>query len=487
MTHHNILEYLNRGHPFRWLLVYVSVVWVALQVADIITESFGGAAHLMQILILIAAGGVPLVIVVSLYFSTRENNCDLKEETSEPVADTDTLTGTLSLAISPFQCLSEFEQDELYCNVLTEDLIALISRNSRYRVSVRCPAASPARIKRGRTEAAGLQEERYVLEGSLRRSAAGIHVTAHLMDMLSGAYLWSEKYERNADEFESVIETLCEAIAIQLDTEFTRAEIDSAELRPLSQNGTWALYQQARGKLQFSGWSIQTFNDTETLLRQALVLDPNFAPAHAYLALILALSHWTSLCSNKRSAYINAMKEVDCAIELAPESSEVLGFAGCALSDLGHPERGIPVIERSIQLNPANAQAHAALGTANIMSGNIGQGIKQLEHAVQISSAFPGLAPWATVLSVTSSSTGNPENGLEWGNRAMQSDPRYFGAHLALALAYTQLHEGRKARRSLAEARRLAPDLSERAIEKLIGEDNWERIVTAGVSEVLAA
>jgi len=486
MPHNNILDYLNRDQPFRWLLAYASLVWIALQAADIITESFGGPAHLMQIFILIAAGGTPLVMVASIRFSSRESDCGQKKEAGDLAAKPPTDTGMVSVAVSPFHCLSDFSQDEFYCNVLTEDLIALISRNTRYRVTAQNSANPVAEMKPGQADVMEIPGERYALSGSLRRKTSGIHVTARLKNTVTGEYLWSEKYARDADSFESAIERLCETIAIQLETEFTRVETDSAELRPLTQHGVWELYQQARAKLQFAGWSIQTFEDTERLLQRALAIDPGFAPAHAYLALILALSHWTSLCTNRRSTYAKAVAEVDHALELAPESSEVLGFAGCALSDLGHPERGIPIIERSIEINPANAQAHAALGTANIMSGNLALGITQLENAMQISSPNPGLAPWATVLSVTSSSTGDPQKGLEWGNSAMQSDPRYFGAHLALALAYVGLDEVKKAKRSFAETLRLAPDLSERAIRKLTGKENWARFLAAGLPEALA-
>ena len=58
------------------------------------------------------------------------------------------------------------------------------------------------------------------------------------------------------------------------------------------------------------------------------------------------------------------MRAADTALEMDDIDSTVLGFAGCALADLGQADRAMPILEKAIEQDPSNAQAWAALGAA---------------------------------------------------------------------------------------------------------------------------
>jgi DNA-binding transcriptional LysR family regulator len=71
-----------------------------------------------------------------------------------------------------------------------------------------------------------------------------------------------------------------------------------------------------------------------------LELDGNFALARAQLALLLALAQNTGLVEPSAERTQEALLEAEMAFAADAGSSQVLRYAGCALSDLGHTERG---------------------------------------------------------------------------------------------------------------------------------------------------
>jgi adenylate cyclase len=471
---------LKERHLYRVAVIYAASAWLVLQVADIVVDSFDGPSWVMRTILALALGGFPLALVVAWIVGAKKVMPDPPVEgiAYPPVS----LGNSPSLVILPFDVFSDVSSDRWYTDALVEDLTTLVSRLPGFLVVAR----NTAFTYRGKSiDVRALGSDlgvRYVLEGSVRRSSTGLRVTAQLVETETGAHLWAEQYDRGAAQFEQLHDELCQQIVQKLGAELTRAEVALSARIPPAEWGVWELYQQAKGQLQFSGWNEHSFSEIVRLLEEALELDPDYAPARSYLALILALGHWMHMFPNRDEVYARAMAEAEKSIALAPDSSEVLGFSGCAFSDLGMHDRGIPLIERAIELNPSNSQAHAALGAAKVISGRLEEGIEDLSHAILISPADPGLAPWSTLLSVAETYSGNPDKGLEWAERSGKSDPRYYGAQVARAVAYAGQQEIPRAQAALDEAVQVYPALTERAVSGMLGRGPWEMLKGQGLA-----
>ena len=478
MQFRQLLDELKQRHLYRVALIYAAAAWLLVQAADIVAENFDWPQWLMQGLLLVAVLGLPVALVICWFFEAGNSS---EEARGLAVAGIDPESRP-SIVVLPFDCFSDLPNDVWATDALTEDLTTLIARIPGFSVIAR----NTAFTFKGRSvdvrEVGADLGVRYLLEGSVRRLSNGLRVTAQLIETASGAHLWAEKYDRPADSFEQLQDELCRSLVFKLGSELNRAEMKLSQRKPPAEWGAWELYQQAKGTLQFSGWSAASFAEIADLLRQAIAIDPDYAPAQAYLALILALGHWAHLFDDREATYSASMEAGEKAVALAPESSEVLGFVGCALSDLGHHERGIPIIERAIELDPSNSQAFAALGAAKVVSGQIAQGVEDLRHAVKISPADPGLAPWSTILSVAETYMGNAQSALDWADRARKFDPRYFGSYLALAMALARLDRMPDARKALDQAKTLNPDLSEKSASSLVGEFAWAELNKAGLN-----
>ena len=395
-------------------------------------------------------------------------------------ADTAAGSSRPSILVLPFDDLSEGQLHPGTVDGFTEDLTTLLARMPGYFVVARNTAFTFRGQNPDVRELGQSLDVRYVLEGSIRTLGDQLRVTAQLIETESGTHLWAEKFERPATDMALTLDEVATVVARQLGGELTRAEAALAARRPADQ-GAWEYYQQAKSTLMSRGWSESSFDEVARLLRLAIKTDPEFAPPRGYLALILAVGHWVKLVPDRQAAHDEALACADTALELAPNSSEVLGYVGCALSDLGYGQRGVPIIERAIDLDPSNAQAFAALGAAKVIRGDLEAGIAQLEHAVELSPRDAGYAPWSTMLSIGSALLGEQEKSLYWAQSACQSDARYFPSRIAYARAPACAGEVSEAVAALDEAKRMYPDLNRDYVSGFMGEWVVQQLNEAGV------
>jgi adenylate cyclase len=128
-----------------------------------------------------------------------------------------------------------------------------------------------------------------------------------------------------------------------------------------------------------------------------------------------------------------ALAEADRALALDSDSSEVLGFAGCALSDLGHTTRGIEILERAIDRDPSNAQAWVALGAAQLTTRQPERAIATLEHGLRISPRDNRLAVWMGIYALALGFVGRLDEAIEQARVACRRDDKLHNPRVVLA------------------------------------------------------
>ncbi len=154
---------------------------------------------------------------------------------------------------------------------------------------------------------------------------------------------------------------------------------------------------QAHANLGLKGWSEESLSEPADLLHQAIARDPELAFAHAYLANTLALGHLIGLV-NHEGCCREAVTAAETALALDSQDTDVLGYFGCAFADMNVFQRGIGLLRRALELDPSNAQAHAALGAALLRLGKrevSEEGIEEMRYGIRISPRDNRLAVWA--------------------------------------------------------------------------------------------
>jgi TolB-like protein/class 3 adenylate cyclase len=196
-----------------------------------------------------------------------------------------------SIAVLPFQNMSgDFEQ-EYFADGLVEDIITALSRFKSLFVIARNSSfsykgKSPDVRKVGRELGV-----RYVLEGSVRKSANRVRITGQLVDSLTGAHLWADHFDGTLEDVfvlqDRVTETVVNAIAPRVE----QAEIERSKSKPTDRLDAYDYYLRGIARLNlimFAGAQAEAVlaaaRDARALFLKATELDPDFARAYGNAA-----------------------------------------------------------------------------------------------------------------------------------------------------------------------------------------------------------
>lgn len=304
----------------------------------------------------------------------------------------------------------------------------------------------------------------YLVEGSVWEIGQRLRVSVQLLETTRGQLLWADRTEIPADRLEELQDDLVREIVGHIEPELNRAELTTLRKRRPVDLGAWSLYRQGHAILGMKGWSEESFGECADLMRQAIARDPELAFAHAYLALILAIGHLVGLVTGEDWRE-EALAAAERAIELDSQDSDVLGYVGCALADMGEHHRGIGMLRRAVELDPSNAQARAALGAALLQIGQ-DEGIEHMRQGIRISPRDNRLAAWGALLARGLLSTGRIAEAIEAAENACRSDDKIFLPRVVLAIAHSVSGDMAGARNALDDARRIRPRLSMEDISK---------------------
>jgi adenylate cyclase len=311
---------------------------------------------------------------------------------------------------------------------------------------------------------------RYIIEGSLRPVGQQLRVGTQLIDATTGAQLWADRFDGQAEDVLELQDQIVRAIASRIEPELVRAEIALIRRRRDANPNAWSCFRQGAGVISLKGWSEETLTQATALLRQATTLDPDFALARAQLALFLSLGTRLGLVADGAAAVREARTEAERAVTIDHDASEVLGYAGCALAELGDVQRGTEILERAIENDPSNAQAWVALGTSLCFLEKMdATGLEKLRHGMRLSPRDHRLGFWGTFYALALARHRRLTEAHEEVRTACRHDPQFYVARIVLALTAAGLGSKEEAIVALREARRLRPRLSLSEIQLLVG------------------
>jgi adenylate cyclase len=219
---------------------------------------------------------------------------------------------------------------------------------------------------------------RYVLEGSLRKSANRIRVTAQLVEAETGKHLWAERYDRDLADVFALQDDIAEAVTIAIAPAIADAERQRALRKPPGSLDAWAAYQ--RGLWHLSKFSANDNAAAQKFFHQAIDLDPTFAGGY-----------WGLAAANLYAAgafHIGSLPEAQKLIEtLARQAvaldggdAEAHSWLSFAMFYLGDPGDALAEAERALALSPNLASAQGALGATLVFSGRPREGLAAVQR-----------------------------------------------------------------------------------------------------------
>jgi TolB-like protein/class 3 adenylate cyclase/lipoprotein NlpI len=308
---------------------------------------------------------------------------DLADEVTLPPSDKP------SIAVLPFDNLSNDSEQEYFADGLTDDLITDLSKISGLFVIARNSVFTYKDQAIDIRDVARELGVRYVLEGSVRRAGGNVRINAQLIDGRTGNHLWAERYDRQyADIFaiqDEVIERIVEALSVQL-TETERTEV---ERLPTDNLEAYDNYLRAE-KLAYRAEAASAA-DALKFYQKAIALDPNFANAHAGYARVAVdvltygfLDNLPSAVARKR-AYEAAGRALSLNPRLA-RSYSVLALLQMVESE---HENALASAHKAVALNPNSADAHLNLAVVLVYAGRQDEALQVMETVLRLNPKPP--------------------------------------------------------------------------------------------------
>ena len=155
-------------------------------------------------------------------------------------------TEVTSIAVLPFVNLSPDPENEYFADGLTDEVIADLSKVRALRVISR---TSSMALKGTNKDVRTIGRElgvRFVVEGSVRRAASRLGISARLIDASTDDHLWTEKYDGTVDDVFTMQERLARTIVDALQLQLTADEHQQLVARPISNVHAYECYLQAR-------------------------------------------------------------------------------------------------------------------------------------------------------------------------------------------------------------------------------------------------
>jgi adenylate cyclase len=360
-----------------------------------------------------------------------------------------------SIAVMPFLNLTGEQNQDFFCDGLSESLITALSKVPQLLVIAR---DSTFRYKGKGVNAKQVSEElgvRYVLEGSVQKSGDRVRLTVQLIDAPTGRQLWSKRYDRSLKD----IFDLQDEITIKILTEL-RVKLTEGETVRIQAKGTNNL-QAYLNVLEATGYRNQHTKETtavaKRLLEEAVRLDPNYAMAHTDLANTTAMELWTGASQSPQETLAKAMKSAQRAVELDSTSAEAQAAVSHVYLLSHQHDKAIEVGERAVSLNPNSARALFFLALALNHSFRGEEALPVLRQAILLNPMFP---QQYHNLGIAYRETGRYEEGIAEVKKALKLSPNYVLAHITLVTLYSYAGREDEARAAAAEVMRINPNFS---------------------------
>jgi TolB-like protein/DNA-binding winged helix-turn-helix (wHTH) protein len=312
---------------------------------------------------IVSAGLLILVMAVSGIILLTPN--PLKEAKIEHSSLSD-LSSKPSLLILPFKNLNDDPQQDYFVRGITDDLIVDLSRYSGIEVI----ASRTAFQYRGReVDLDTLVKElkvRYVVEGSIRRTQSQIRINVQMTDALRGINLWAEQYNRPITGLFDIQDEVRSKIVNALSIKFTEAERNREQKRYTNNFDAYDAFLLGQTSL-IKRASAEDNQQARKQFEKAIAIDPRFARAYAALAMANADAYRHDWVDDPDSIARVALQQAQHAINLDPESHHAsLAMGYIQLFVAKDHQQAIAMAERTLRLDPNNADANMLLATIHV-------------------------------------------------------------------------------------------------------------------------
>ncbi len=350
-----------------------------------------------------------------------------------------------SIAVLPFENMSGDPEQEYFADGMVEEIttalsrfkwLFVIARNSSFTFKDRTVDIKEVGRKLG---------VRYVLEGSVRKASGKVRIAGQLIDAVTGAHIWADRFERDLTDIFALQDDVTVAVVSAIEPKLLRTEIAEAALRRPENLTAYDFY--LRAMQQWYPTTREGLAEAIRLARRALELDPRFALVAALAGQCHQINVVLGYASDPQFERSEAVRLLHLALSLDDGDPETLARASLISAFMvGSRESAIEMADRAVALNPNSFLAWSASGWAYLLAGQPEQAVRSFERAIRMSPVDPLLHRAFASLGMAFIELGCFDEAIAAGKKAERQNPSYSPAHRCLASAFAHLARDAEAR-----------------------------------------
>jgi TolB-like protein/Flp pilus assembly protein TadD len=443
---------LKRRNVYKVAVAYAVVSWLLIQAASIFFPAFDAPPWVMKVFIIVIIFGFPVALVVAWAFELTPEGIKRTEDldrtpqqqsrnhawifvviiagamsaglfflgrfTAANKQSGSAGLPTKSIAVLPFESLSEDKSNAYFADGIQDEILARLSKIADLKVISRTSTQKYKSAPDNLREIAQELGVANILEGTVQKAGDQVRITVQLINALKDDHLWAETYDRKMTDIFGVESDVAQKIAGSLE-----AKLTGREKKEIASGGTTnpqaydALLHALALRNSQTVVSIAAGEKQIEFSRRAIELDPNYADAWASLAIAQAnkfRTPWQSeeLEKSTRDAAETALRlapdspkahqamglyyrycrkdnraalaELEIARAGAPNDASILSNLGALQRAQGKVEESLQTLRKAADLDPLNAQAWVGLGETYSGLRKFDQARSMLDRALAI-------------------------------------------------------------------------------------------------------
>jgi adenylate cyclase len=359
-----------------------------------------------------------------------------------------------SIAVLPFTNLSGDPEQEYFADGMVEEIVTALSRIRWLFVIAR---NSSFTYKGQAVDVKQVGRElgvRYVLEGSVRKAGNRVRITGQLIDALTGAHLWADRFDGSLEDVFDLQDKVASSVAGVIEPALQTAEIARSSDRPTNDLTAYDLYLRAYAMYYSSGRQIP---EAIRLLEQAIERDPRYGPALGLAALCYLRLVSDGGSEDPEADNRNGADFARRALHVAGDDPGILANAAVVLAALGEDIGTMMVlIDRALALNPSFARGWFYSGRIRLMAGQPDLSIEHVKASLRLSPRARIGFPFA-VIGQAHFVSRRYDKALPNLLLAIQDDPSFPPPYRNLAACYAHMGRLDEARDVVRRLRAITP------------------------------
>jgi adenylate cyclase len=353
-----------------------------------------------------------------------------------------------SIAVLPFTNMTGDPDQEYFCDGITEEIIAALSKTPKMLVIAR---NSTFTYKGKPVKVQVVAEEmgvRYVLEGSVRITGEQVRITAQLIDAVKGHHLWAERYDRDRKDFFAVQDEITMKIIAALQVKLTVGE--QARFISRGAKNLGAYLKWLEGLTYLRKFSREDNVVARQIAEEVIRMDPEDMRGYSLLAYTNLYDVWLGLSKSPKESFSKAIELAQKAIDLDPINEDPYRILAHTYILMKRYDAAVAEAEKALDMQPGSADSHATLGHVLLLSGRNQKAVIILEKAIRLNPYPPS---WYYLnLATAYRLEGRYEEAIKTYRKSIENAPYNQIALAGLTIAYVQADR-------LDEARATANDL----------------------------